>query len=48
MRVAAFGLTVPQVGQYVKVTGISACYKTNGTRHRLIRARMQSDIVVLN
>ena len=35
------------VGKYVKVAGISSCFKVGDDLHRLIRARDQADIVVM-
>lgn len=38
------GVTVPEVGSYATVTGISSCEPSGGDIVRLLRVRMQSDI----
>ncbi len=40
------GTAVPEVGDWVGVTGISSCENAGGQVHRLIRLRGQSDIAV--
>ena len=39
------GVTLPGVGGYVGVTGISSCEKIGEELHRLLRVREQADIV---
>lgn len=48
VKVTAAGLTIPGEHTYVKVTGISSCYASDGKLYRLFRPRYQSDIVILN
>ncbi len=49
LRVSAAGLTMPSLDQYVRVTGVSSCFKikSGDDLYRLIRVRDQADIVVL-
>ncbi|MDO8586521.1 MAG: SBBP repeat-containing protein [Armatimonadota bacterium] len=47
VKVTATGLTLPSVGYYVQVTGVSSCYKNGSDLHSVIRVRAQSDIVRL-
>ncbi|MBP6963945.1 MAG: right-handed parallel beta-helix repeat-containing protein [Armatimonadetes bacterium] len=48
VRVLVVGLTKPEVGQWVKVTGISSIFKSGTDYYPLIRVRTQSDILLLN
>ncbi|MDO8684858.1 MAG: right-handed parallel beta-helix repeat-containing protein [Armatimonadota bacterium] len=48
MKVAAEGLTIPNVEKYVVVSGISSCYKADNKIYRLIRPRHQEDITVFD
>jgi len=43
----SWGMAVPTVGSTVVVTGISTCYTENGTIFRKLRARGESDVVVV-
>ncbi len=47
VKVSAAGLATPAQGSYVEITGISSCFKTGDNLYRLILARSQSDIVVV-
>ncbi|MCL6520371.1 MAG: hypothetical protein K6T99_11115 [Armatimonadetes bacterium] len=46
IRVLRSGLSAPDVGKYVVVTGISSCWKSGSDIYRLLRPRAQSDIIV--
>jgi hypothetical protein len=44
VKIIATGLTLPDVGRYVTVRGISSCFKSGSTVYRMVRAR---DMVIL-
>lgn len=45
VRVLGTGLTLPSLGTYVGVTGISSCYKVGDSLYAMIIPRSQADIV---
>ena len=47
VKVLASGLTLPTAGDFVQITGISSCYQSADTLHRLLRIRKQLDIQVV-
>ena len=47
LRVSAPGLTLPQKGSFVIVTGVSSCYQAAAHLHRMLRPRCQEDISVV-
>jgi len=46
VKIHSSGLTSPPEDSYVRVTGISCCFKSGDVIYRLVRVRNQSDIVV--
>jgi hypothetical protein len=48
VKVLASGLSLPDEGDYARVTAISSCFEEGGELYRLIRVRTQADIVVFD
>ncbi|MDH7601502.1 MAG: lectin like domain-containing protein [Armatimonadota bacterium] len=48
LRVSAPNLTLPNVGDFVEVTGVVSCWQADGALYRMLLVADQADISVLN